>query len=262
MDKIFSGLEEFGFKDLNKVDIYKTDDNAEKTSNIHKKEFNPLDCLFERNMTCPVCGNDIKVKSVKTGKARMISKDTDFMPRYENLNPLFYDVAICPKCGYSALVRGFGKLRDEQINMIKSIITPKFIPKAYPDLYDVDIAIERFKLALLNSVVKKGKNSEKAYLCLKLSWFYRLKKDEKEEKRFIEQTLIGFKEAYEKEAFPIYGMDKFALIYLIGELSRRIGKNDEALKWLSMVLISINVSPKLKELARDQKDLIKDSRAD
>lgn len=262
MDKIFSGLEDFGFKDLNNVDIFKTDDAAEKKSNKFRKEFNPLDCIFDRNMTCPVCGNDVKIKSVKTGKVRMISKDTDFMPRYEKLNPLFYDVAVCPSCGYSALVKSFGKLREEQINLIKSIITPKFIPKTYPDLYDVDIAIERFKLALLNSVVKKGKSSEKAYLCLKLSWFYRLKNEEKEEKRFIEQSLIGFKEAYEKETFPIYGMDKFALIYLIGELSRRIGKNDEALRWLSMVLISMNVNPKLKELARDQKDLIKESRAD
>lgn len=262
MDKLFSGLEEFGFKDLNEVDIFKTDDAADKKLDKSKNEFNPLECIFDRNMTCPVCGNDIKVKSVKIGKVRMISQDTDFMPRYNNLNPLFYDIAVCPRCGYSAMIKNFGKLKEEQIRLIKSIITPKFIPKTYPDLYDVDIAIERYKLALLNSVVKKGKNSEKAYLCLKLSWLYRLKNDEAEEKRFSEQSLIGFKEAYEGETFPIYGMDKFALIYLIGELSRRTGKNDEALRWFSMVLVSMNVNPKIKELARDQKDLIKESRTD
>lgn len=262
MDKLFSGLEEFGFKDLNEVDIFKTDDAADKKSDKSKKEFNPLECIFDRNMTCPVCGNNIKVKSVKTGKVRMISQDTDFMPRYNNLNPLFYDIAVCPRCGYSAMIKNFGKLKEEQIKLIKSIITPKFIPKTYPDLYDVDIAIERYKLALLNSVVKKGKSSEKAYLCLKLSWLYRLKNDKAEEKRFSEQSLIGFKEAYEGETFPIYGMDKFALIYLIGEQSRRTGKNDEALRWFSMVLVSMNVNPKIKELARDQKDLIKESRTD
>ena len=39
--------------------------------------------------------------------------------------------------------------------------------------YSYEKAIERYKLALYNTLVKKGKNSEKAYECLKISWLYR-----------------------------------------------------------------------------------------
>ena len=69
-------------------------------------------------------------------------------------------------------------------------------------------AIERYKLALYNTLVKKGKNSEKAYECLKISWLYRgwieelskaEKKDEKtlaecrkEEATYYEQAYEGF----------------------------------------------------------------------
>jgi uncharacterized protein (DUF2225 family) len=179
------------------------------------------------------------------------------MPRYDNINPLFYDIVICPKCGYSAMIRYFDKIRDEQAQMIKSKISPRFKAKIYPDIYDVDIAIERYKLALLNTVVKNAKSSEKAYICLKIAWLLRLKKSSDEELKFIEQALIGFKEAYEKEPFPVCGMDRFTLMYLMGELSRRIGDEHEALLWFGKVIISTNVNPRLKELARDQKDLIK-----
>jgi len=65
-------------------------------------------------------------------------------------------------------------------------------------------------------------------------------------------------DAYFNEMFPIYGMDKFTLAYLIGELSRRVNEDAKALKWFSEVITSRGVSTKLKDLARDQKDLIKE----
>ncbi|SKA85201.1 hypothetical protein SAMN05443428_106129 [Caloramator quimbayensis] len=258
MDRIFSGLENLGFNDLKDVEIYKSD-NISEDAPTEKKEIKIQEYLYDKSYACPVCGNNFKEKTVKIGKARLISKDTDLMPKYENINPLFYDVVICPRCGYSALIRYFDKIKQDQADLIRLKISSKFKAKIYPDIYDLDTAIERYKLALLNSVVKNAKNSEKAYICLKTAWLYRLKDSKEDEKKFLEQAFIGFKEAYEKEAFPICGMDKFTLMYLLGELSRRLGDNPEALLWFSKVIVSTNVSPRLKELARDQKDLIKNS---
>ncbi|MDF2673640.1 MAG: hypothetical protein K0R09_1905 [Clostridiales bacterium] len=255
MDKIFSGLEEFGFKNLNDVELYKQDNETPAETN--SKGVDILDYLYDKSFTCPVCNCDVKVRSVKSGKTRLMSKDTDLMPRHEPINPMFYDVAICPKCGYAAMVKYFDKIKHEQTLIIKSTITPKFKAKAYPDIYDVDIAIERFKLALLNSVVKNSKMSERAYTCLKLAWMYRLKEDSETELKLLEQALIGFKDAFTKESFPICGMDTYTLIYLLGEISRRLGYPEDALRWFGKVIVTPGVNPRLKEMARDQKDLIK-----
>ncbi|EYE89039.1 hypothetical protein Q428_04330 [Fervidicella metallireducens AeB] len=255
MDNMFSELESMGFKNLN-VEIFQKDIEDKDEKKVIEKQKSE-EALYDKTFQCPVCGNNFKEKSVKIGKSRLISKDTDLMPIYEGINPMFYDVIICNKCGYSAISKEFDKIKSHQIDSIKLHITTKFKPKTYPDLYDVDIAIERYKLALLNSIIKNGKYSERAYICLKISWLYRLKDDKTNENKFIEQALYGFKEAFERESFPIYGMDSFTLMYLMGELSRRLGNNEEALRWFGKVIISRHVNPKLKELARDQKDLIK-----
>lgn len=256
MDKIFSGLEEFGFKNLDNVELYKQEEENSSEAKS-KSEINTLDFLYDKSFTCPVCNNQIKARSVKNGKTRLVSKDTDLMPRHEPVNPMFYDVVLCPKCGYAALAKYFDKIKHEQTLVIKSTITPKFKAKVYPDEYDVDIAIERYKLALLNSVVKNSKMSERAYTCLKLGWMYRLKEDSENELKFLEQALVGFREAFSKEPFPICGMDTYTLVYLLGELSRRLGHLEDALKWFGKVIVTPGVNPRLKEMARDQKDLIK-----
>lgn len=256
MDKLFSGLEELGFKNLNDVEIYKQEGETPSETNS-KDEVSILDFLYDKSLTCPVCNNEVKVRSVKIGKNRLISKDTDLMPRYEPINILFYDVAICSNCGYAALTKYFNKIKHEQTLVIKSTITPRFKAKAYPEIYDADIAIERYKLALLNSVVKKSKISERAYTCLKIGWMYRLKEDSENELKFLEQALIGFREAFSKEPFPVCGMDTYTLIYLLGEISRRLGLYEDALRWFGKVIVTPGVNPRLKEMARDQKELIK-----
>lgn len=256
MNEIFSGLEDFGFNNLNEIKLY-DDENKEESQIKKTDEFNEENFLYDKTYSCPVCNRSFKARSVKIGKIRLVGKDTDLMPFYENINPLFYDVAICPYCGYGAMISYFDKLRSYQAELILKNITPKFKPKAYPNIYDVDIAIERFKYSLLICAVKNAKSSEKAYNCLKLSWMYRLKNDSENELRFLEFALIGFKEAFEKESFPICNMDQHTLMYLIGEIARRLGKNDEALLWFGKVIVSRSVKPRIKDMAREQKELIK-----
>lgn len=257
MNNLFSGLEELGFKNIND-DLYKENASLACQNKAKlKKATNPEDLLYDKSINCPVCGNNFKSRAVKSGKVRLISKDSDLMPRYQPINPIYYDIHICPRCGYAAMSKFFDKIKEHQANLIKEKISPRFNAKKYPSIYDLDIAIERYKLSLLNSLVKNAKSSEKAYTCLKLGWLYRIKEDTTGENKFIQQACIGFKEAYEKESFPICGMDSYTYMYLLGELSRKIGDNSEAIKWFGRVIVSTNVNPRLKDLARDQKNLIK-----
>ena len=47
-------------------------------------------------------------------------------------------------------------------------------------------------------------------------------------------------------------------MYLIGELYRRTGEIDEAIKWFSNVIVSRGANYKTKDKARDMRDLAKE----
>lgn len=257
---IFSGLEDLGFDDISNIDLYKKEEAKKVEQEIEKNEDEKIKShLYDRQVTCPVCESVFKAKAVKTSSYRVIKQDSDFFVNYALVNPYFYDVWICDSCGYSAMKNDFSKIRNFQVESIKQKITSKWRSKSYPDIYDVNIAIERYKLSLLNYFVMEARSSKKAMNCLKLAWMYRLIGDEANELIFLKQALEGFNEAYFSEDFPIYGMDKFTCMYLIGELNRRVGNHSEAMSWFSRVITTQGVPQKLKDRARDQKDLIKET---
>lgn len=260
-NKIFSDLHDLGFDNLNNINIYKKDDNNSIVED-KKKEVNKLSHIYEKEVTCPVCNNVFKVKAIKSSSYRFDSKDSDFFMRFDIINPYFYDVWICDNCGYASLKNDFGRLSDFQIDAIATQVKTKWKGRKYPEEFNEDIAIERYKLALLNYIVIDAKSSKKAMTCLKIAWMYRLKNDIQNENILLSESLKGFENAYFNEALPIYGMDKFALTYLIGELNRRLDEDEKALKWFSEVITTKGVRTKLKDLARDQKNLIKEKQAE
>ena len=259
--KIFSGLENMGFDNINDMKIYnkETESLKEKKEETTEKSF-----LYNKEVTCPVCNHVFKTAAVKSSAHRMIKKDSDFFIRYSTINPYFYDVWVCNSCGYSAMKADFHTLRSIEIEQVQKSITPKWQGRMYPEIYDVHVAIERYKLSLLNYIVTNAKSSKKAINCIKLAWMYRLLETEESEEMeliFLKQALEGLSDAYYSEAFPIYGMDKYSAMYLIGELNRRIGNTEDSLVWFSNVITTPNVKQSLKELARDMKDLIKEEAA-
>lgn len=222
--------------------------------------YNPAEqvpMLYDRKVTCPVCETVFNAKSIKKNSYRVLEKDSDFFIRYSRINPYFYDVWVCDECGYASIKSDFEKLNDHDADTIREKITPKWHKKNYPDVYDIDLAIQRYKLSLLNYYTINANDSKKAMNCLKLAWMYRFKKDTKNEFQFLSQALENLNTAYYNELTPIYGMNKFTIMYLIGELKRRIGKGDDSLIWFSQVITSTVASQKIKDLARTQKDLVK-----
>ena len=259
--KMFSGLENMGFDNIEDIKIYNEEINAAKEKEEEKQE---KSLLYSKEVTCPVCARVFKANTVKSSAYRMIKKDSDFFIRYSLINPYFYDVWVCNSCGYAAMKTDFYNIRSLEIEKVQTSITPKWKGRMYPEVYDVHVAIERYKLSLLNYVIINSKSSKKAINCIKLAWMYRLLETEGSsdmELLFLTQALEGLSDAYYAEAFPIYGMDKYSAMYLIGELNRRIGNTENSLVWFSNVITTPNVSKNLKELARDMKDLIKEEEA-
>lgn len=282
---LFSGLEQLGLTGMSDMDVFDSDDK--KSEETQNKEPQPPkiveeDLLYDKSYTCPVCDNEFKAKTVRAGKARMLSIDTDLRPKYQGIDPVKYDAIVCNKCGYAALSRFFSHITMPQAKLVTTNISPNF--KGLDDKvtkYTYDDAILRHRLALVNSVVKKGKTSERAYTCLKLAWLLRgkaeqilqdnsaesqtsatIKEIRADEQEFIENACEGFKEAMAKESFPICGMDESTFLYLTADLARKCKDYPTAYKLLSEVLTSRTATPKIKDRARDLKELIKQERGE
>lgn len=276
MSNLFNGLESMGLQGLENVKIYddepkNTDKQAEKPKAPEVKE---ADYLFDKTFKCPVCEKEFKAKMVRAGKTRLIGSDTDLRPKYSGIDSIKYDAVVCPHCGYGALSRFFGNLTDGQIKLITGTVTANFkgTPE-YGDIYTYDEAINRLKLVLLSTIVKKGRNSEKAYTCLKLAWVYRglsehlaetgeLTKDKEKlykdsENEMLRNALEGFVAARQGENFPVCGMDESTLDYLIADIAARTGKFDLAEQMISNVVVSRSANTRLKDKARTLRDSIK-----
>lgn len=271
---IFSGLSGFGLGGFKDEKIFEDErELSEKKAETHKTMEIPMeekDFLFEKSYVCPVCDNKFKVPTVRAGKAKLIGQDMDLRPRYQGIDPLKYDAILCNQCGFAAISRGFTNMTSLQMKKIKAQVTSNFKPLPNPgETYTYDDAITRHKIALLCSMVKNGKTSEKAYTCLKIAWMTRSKMEtldsaseeykqlDSEVKECIANAYEGFLQAFSKESFPMCGMEAMTVTYLIAELARELGKYDEATKMVGKILSGQNVGTRLKEKALTLKEQIK-----
>ncbi len=274
MGNIFEGLEGLGLSNMEKVNVYQEDpEKKEKGQTEQKKEVSEEDFIFDKTYTCPVCDAEFKSRMVRTGKVRLIGADSDLRPRYQDVDSLKYDAIMCPQCGYAALNRYFSFVMSSQAKNIREKISATFkTPPVDNRVYTYDDAITKHKMALLNTVVKNGQNSERAYTCLKLAWLYRGKREQlvqgeydkeevsklvTEEKELLENAFEGFEAAFSKEDFPMCGMDQYTMLYLLAELARRVGKVDASKRYVSKVLVAKDAQKRIKDKAIDLKEKLK-----
>lgn len=280
MENIFAGLESMGLSNLTGLDIFEEEKKeaavkkaeAEKTPEQVEK-----DLIFEKAYDCPGCGNSFKEKTLRSGKLRSAGQDIDLRPKFEGVDTLKYGAVVCPVCGYSSMARDFGHISPTQLKMIKEKITASFTGiEMDSEIFTYDEAISRHKLVLANAVVKHGKLSERAYICLMLGWLTRGKAEQvpadttdrekvlnalkMEEKTYLVNAIKGFSEAFSKESFPMCGMDDNTATYLVAALCYEIGMFEDAMKWISKLLVSKTVTGRIKEKARDLKDAIKEAK--
>lgn len=275
---LLSGLSDLGLGKLEGLDIYNNSDKDEKNKNngtadeaVVKEE----NFLFDKTYVCPVCDREFKTKMVRSGRVRSMEPDMDLRPRHEHIDTLKYDMIACPYCGYAGYGKGFQYLSPSQRKAIKDNICSSFKPKKEESklpYYTYDEALERHKLALVNAIVKRGKASEKAYICLKTGWLFRGMREallpdapdyddkkleyEQTENQFLRNAYDGFIHARESESFPIAGMDQMTLDFLLTNLAIRFEEYDTASRLVASLLSSKTTPARIKDKTRDLKMII------
>lgn len=254
------GARALGFTEFEEIPLYKSMiERADTTKESVDKTLKPEELLYTKEIECPVCFGKIDMVSLKhNNQNRIVKDDSDFFKEYSIINPMFYEVILCNNCGYAALKSYFNTIFPKQRQLIKEKISSKWVRREYPLNYNLDIAIERYKLALINCVTKGTKSGEIASICLRLGWLYRIKEDNEKENYYLGQALYGFKEAIETENNSVKGMDDILVTYLIGELSMRLGDFDKASVYFSKVIMDKTAKPTIREKARNQRDLLRE----
>lgn len=275
MAGILSGLASLGLGNLAEAKVFEEEKVVEKDELAGPKvsQIEEKDLVYDKAYDCPVCAQKITSKVMKSGKAKLLGTDNDLRPKYEGIDPLKYDVVLCPHCGYASLSRYFKPMPPTQVRLIKENISKNVrLQPMRGEIYTYDETVERYKLALACSIVKQAKASEKAYVCLKSAWVLRgmaeeLNSDmpdseakrlqyEEDEKEYLMTALEGFISARQSESFPMCGMDECTVDYLIAVLAVKFGKYDTASRLVATILTSSSANVRMKDKARDLKDII------
>ena len=272
---LLSGLSDLGLGKLEGAEIFEEAKKPEPKKVEKPKEeapFDENDVLFDKSAECPVCGKKFTFRAVRTGKARPIGQDPDLRTRYEKFDPAKYDVVVCPYCGYAVLTKYFTSLPAAQVKLLREGIGGKVHGVANNPILSYDDAIQRYQLALASSIVKHAKDSEKAFVCLKMAWVIRGKKESiteddpdyeevmkqlrDDENEALKAAYEGFVSARQKESFPIAGMDEITIDYLLAVLSERIKKYHVAQKLIAGILLNRTANNRIKDRTRDLKDQV------
>ena len=273
---IFGGLKNLGLGNMEGMDLYeepKKEQEKQKPAAAAAPKIQEKDLIYDRSFVCPVCDSPFTAKIMKSNKARLLGTDQDLRARYDGIDAVKYDVVMCPVCAYAAIIRFFPSVTSSQATLIREKISQNVVLTKYDEeIYSYEQAMERYKLALVNAVVKRAKAGEKAYICLKSAWVLRGYREslqesgdydrnftdqlERQEEEFLENAYKGFSEARQSEMLPICGMNGITVDYLVAVLAMRFKDYNVAIKLLSVVITSSGTSPRIKDRARDMKDQI------
>lgn len=215
-----------------------------------------LEPIYDKSLTCLYCQHNFTTKKVRSRFARPLKTDADFCQYYESddHNPIVYFVNVCPECGFSFTDNTTSYFPPGAREVVQAQIASKWSKQSYSNKRTKAQAIQTYKLALYTATLIKEKPIVQAGICLRLGWLHRMINDREEEARFNRLALAQYLESYAEGDFEKLHMSEMSLLYLIGEINRRLGNYYEAVRFFSRVTNHPmkETDPKYMKLAREQ----------
>jgi len=232
--------------DINEQDAAKEKEFINEQDVVNEKEVviedqlkqEVLKALYPAKIVCPICSTKFESTRVRSSSVRVGKIDSDFCKHYESANPLYYEIMVCPQCGFAFdLDLSKMHMNAKQRERLSLRLQPVWRDRAkdYSGVRTLKDALETFQLTLFALEEEPVKNSKKGMLYLKTAWLYRYAGDEAKERMHIEKAITSFALAYEKESFSD-PKSEFNIVYLLGTLNLMTDKNQESAKWLDRVL--------------------------
>ncbi|MBK3496171.1 DUF2225 domain-containing protein [Viridibacillus sp. YIM B01967] len=210
---------------------------------------------YEKQIDCIHCKKKFNTTKVRSKFIKISNNESDFHPIYENdVNPLFYNAFVCEHCGFS-FTEDFSKyFAPGTYEAIDAQISAQWHKHSFGKERTLDDALQVYKLALVCGQIKKEKHITLAGLALRTAWLYRTIKNTEQEDRFIQIARDQYIDAYSNGDYNGTSMSEVRVLYLIAELSRRLGDREEAIRQFSRVIEKQRTSNEIKiiEMAKEQ----------
>ncbi|MEG0259762.1 MAG: DUF2225 domain-containing protein [Lysinibacillus sp.] len=224
-----------------------------------------LSPYYEKQIQCINCKKEFPSLKVRSKFIKVEHTESDFQPIYaDNVNALYYNVFVCEHCGFS-FTEDFTKyfapgIQDE----IRTQITDKWVHHNFSGERTVFQAIQVYKLAFVSGTLKKEKFVATAGLALRLAWLYRSLNNEGQEQRFLKISRDHYIDSFSTEDYSSTQMSAVRIMYIIAELSRRMGDLENATRFFSKVIEKQNVGGEAKiiDMAKEQWAIIRKEKAE
>ncbi len=187
--------------------------------------------LYQVKIHCSYCDMDFSTSRIRTSFKKSIGADTDFCVRYRDHNPDFYLVRVCPYCGYASTENFSTGFADAHKQEFKSKVNDHWDLRDYGMERSWEEALQTYQLALVCAQIKREKMRVVAGLLHHIAWLHRIKGNEEQENRFLRFALDAYVEVFENE-----DSNSAKLMYMMGELHRRLLNYSEAVRWFSRVV--------------------------
>jgi uncharacterized protein len=212
--------------------------------------------FYQKNINCLYCKKPFQSTKLRSRFIKFSHHDTDFRPVYKDelINPLLYNVNVCPECGFS-FTDDFTKYIVPAIKPeIQDRLTNRWSKQDFGGTRSIFQAINTYKLAILSASLKREKSITVAGLYLRTAWLYRSTLNEEQENRFTALAVNEYIQAYMNDEFKGTGMSEIKILYLIAELHLRLEHFREAATYFSKVLTKQknSLEPRIIELARER----------
>lgn len=189
--------------------------------------------LYQVKVECPHCEAEYLTSRVRPSFKKATGTDTDFCVHYKEINPVYYVMRVCPNCGYACTENSGEKLSALQKQAFKDRIAGQWVSRDFGGARTWEDALYTYKLGLLCCQTVNAKGRITASLLHHIAWLYRYKGDGEQERRFLQYALDEYTRTFESEGGEL---NNARLMYLLGELNRRLKHYQPAVKWFTRVI--------------------------
>jgi uncharacterized protein (DUF2225 family) len=223
--------------------------------------------FWNKKLKCPFCNTEFETTRMRSNVIRIKEKMTDFGNIYEGENPYFYSITGCPNCTFAA--------RNEDFQTVKLQYEPKVLEatkaivksgKKKPDIFGLgqstpQVAAKRHELEIAFMKIRKYSDiGVQAGLLMHLVWIYRLMQDTEKEKAAMAEAAKAYQIYHEKGGDLPENLGEPGVLYLIGDLHRRLGQYKEARRFYELALATKEIKsyPRIAEMTRDMMHIAKE----
>jgi len=219
---------------------------------------------YEKQIECLNCKKPFNTLKVRTKAVKVDHTESDFQPVYtdDSVNGYYYNVFVCEHCGF-AFTEDFTKYFAPGVQeTFKEQITNNWLIHSFNGERTVFQAIQAYKLALLSGSLKKEKSITMAGIALRLAWLYRSLKNTGQEQRFLKISRDHYMDSYSNEDYSGTQMSTVRVLYIVAELSRRIGDLENATRFFSRVIENQGAGgdAKIVDMAKERWTQIREDR--